>query len=292
MLWTYLILLLQLFQAGKVRFYLSLFALLAHPSSGFLLFGYSESLLLGAMAGMLYWMFKGRPSDWPKTAVHGFAMAGARLVGALVALTPFMVAVLRKKRGKDLSQAFLTSGVACLAPLLLFSYGQIVLGQWNAYQVAQNRYWGVIPDFTAIFNPRYYTWHFGNDHLMVFTIVFSLLGWLALEIAGARLSRFHALYRDGWRKRLPLWGAAWGTYFLAFSAFAPKASASMSRYSLPTLFLVLIGLNHWWSEFGTAIPQNLKRGLALSACLILVFFLIRFSLFGVSAPFLKGDWAG
>ena len=78
-------------------------------------------------------------------------MAGARLVGALVALTPFMVAVLRKKRGKDLSQAFLTSGVACLAPLLLFSYGQIVLGQWNAYQVAQNRYWGVIPDFTAIF---------------------------------------------------------------------------------------------------------------------------------------------
>ena len=78
---------------------------------------------------------------------------------------------------------------------------------------------------------------------MVFTIVFSLLGWLALEIAGARLSRFPPSYRDGWRKRLPLWGAAWGTYFLAFSAFAPKASASMSRCLLPTLFLVLN-----WSE--------------------------------------------
>lgn len=238
--WIYFLLLLGL---RASRFY-AIAAVAVYPSAFFLMAGYTESIFLAALLGMIYWFRRllRAENKFHKVAyvlvagLHGFLLSSSRLVGGVCALFP-LIQILGIPSGEKLRReapwALITVGLSMGGVLLFFGWCQIHFGQWNLYLKLQELGWGNLPNYWALLDPRTYVPHlFFEDTID------------SISRASIPLTVGYLIYL--WRKdpepkeRLGLYGVCVLMLFLYVSGKANAKFDSMIRYTLPGFTLLVL----------------------------------------------------
>lgn len=222
------------------------YAVALHPASFFLVAGYTESLFMAGLLGLLYWDGTGAGSGAavragaPRTlaaAVSGFALTATRIVGLPLAGLPMLRAVLEK--GGWVRGALLSAASAC-GGLAFFAWSRGEFGHWDAYIRLQQKGWANHPDYLAILNPLSYVPRFFFENTVTsisrasIPFIVGLFGWtLAQDVRRGPLA---------WRRRAGLYFAAFVTFYISLSGKANADMDSMIRYSFPPFALLCLCL--------------------------------------------------
>jgi hypothetical protein len=278
--WTYLLLLLDLWKV-PVRARIAGIAVLASfPSAFFLVMGYSESLFLCALTGMIYWMERKKPG---LAGLHGFVMTATKLIGLPLLLYPLLrsLDVLpSRKRGRRqlVLDAFLASLMCGGGALLFFAYCQIRFQHWDLYMITERVGWGVSPDYGVLFDARIYrpvfapllTLHPEQITGDLSRLLMALTAWLAYGLIACEAWVFVRNFNDGLR-RVGLYYGAFVTWYISAAAMANFSNfESMSRHSLTPFVLLLLAALHLY----TVHPPHraVRIGLAVLCAVCVAFF--------------------
>jgi hypothetical protein len=302
--WVYLILLLRGWQAADGLILLALAAVAVHPAAFFLIAGYSESLFLMTLLGMIYWsQGRPRPGSALLSGAHGFMMTLTRIVGlpcAVYAVVNFLSSPSESVRTHRFWKGFALAAGASLLALAgigsYFAYCHYRWGQWNVYLQAQSIGWQIVPDYKAVF--RWKTYVSSYTHDWEETINPGRLGrlFLGLTVAGfALLAVLEAWAAWGgsrsWRGRLGLYAVAWFLFYIPASGQAGVLQfTGMSRYSFCCHVVMVLILVHLLAS----APKLRQRLLPWVPHLTLIGLPLGLVSFGVQVMFvcrfLRGKW--
>lgn len=232
--WFQFFLLLVFWQIPPRLILAGAFSLALYPASFFLVFGYSESLFLSALIGLILWAeisFEGNSKrSGILAAACGFVLSGTRLVG--IPLFPY--ALMRGSPSNSVS-ALVISLATALGGALFFLWCQLQFGVWDIYIRLQQLGWGNYPDYWALFYPSTYLPHLFFEDTR--TSVCRASNLFVLVVFGLLI---HFEYRSGWktiRKRLPLYFVSITLFFISVSGKAHASMDSMVRYNLPVIMI-------------------------------------------------------
>jgi hypothetical protein len=290
--WTYVFLFLQRWAVPGPLAYLGTVGLLIHPSTFFLVAGYSESLFLLAVLGFLYWGSVPGRLGWSLAALHGVVMTSSRIVGLPLAVCPFVLAAVEllgdrglswRARLRRLVPPGLLGAVALLGGGLFFGFCQLQYGRWDAYMYMQRWGWGVTPDYGAVFWPEIYRlgWPtFVGDHanpsdfyvnpndLSRLCVPFTVLLFGVLLLVECRAARSDPA--RGWRQRLPFYLAGGLMFYIAVSGLANSGLVSMIRYTLCVHVMLVLAVVHLLARVSLppGRPRYVLAGALTAAALV------------------------
>ncbi|OFY98990.1 MAG: hypothetical protein A2Z97_01385 [Bdellovibrionales bacterium GWB1_52_6] len=257
--------------------------ILSHPAAFMLVMGYSESLFLACM--LLFLRKSSSPGGTGKfhAAGAGFLMSATRIVGVVVALYPLMSSSL--KRNTRRLQAGIIAGAAVGGAAVFLLYCKIRFGQFDLYMQTQKIGWGIVPDYTALFDRNSLHYRFRLDQL---TLSYSLIAFLLFTILESTLWIFSKSV--GLSKRLPIYVTALSIFYISISGLKSVGFQSLIRYSLPWHLLLVLCLGHLLSRPPfTRISPNLLKSAALLLASGLIALWVRLQLPYMS-DFLHGRW--
>jgi hypothetical protein len=259
---------------------LTVTALLVQPCAFYLVAGYSESMFLFGVLGFLFWSSRG---NWALAAVHGVLMTATRIVGLPLVICPLAGALVlwwwgqpgegdAKDRWRKVLAAGLLAAVASMGGLLFFAFCQARYGRWDAYLYAQKMYWGVTPDYLALFRPDVY-FLAPPDYVdgtinpnYVSRISVPVTGIAVLVIVLLELQAGKGDLERRWLTRLPLYLAAGLMFAIAVAGLANMKLISMSRYVLCVHVVLALGAAHLLSRCPAVVGW--RRVLALGVVVL------------------------
>jgi hypothetical protein len=255
--WIYFLLLLRRWGAAPGLTALGVLAVLLYPSAFFLVAGYSESLFLAALLGMIYWSRQRGPAAWALAALHGMLMCATRFVGVAVVVYPLLQAWLERPRREAGWGAWLRTSwprlalpaAASLGALAYFAFCHFRFGHWDLYMYGSKLGWDVSADYLGALNPLAYRpsppvkpdGSFCPDRLNTW------FAPLLLVLAGGLLLaeyRWRTLLGRGWRVRASLYAGAGLLFYLTAAAKVSTHMGSMSRLALPVYVLLVLAAVH------------------------------------------------
>lgn len=242
--WVYFLLLLGSFGVTRETAGVTAACALAYPTMFFLVMGYSESLFLASLFGMIFWtekavQTKANSRFWVLAAFHGAVLTASRLVGLPLVIYPVLRFLERERR---LSFSVVPSALSSLVALggagsfFLFCHRQF--GIWNLYIVLQQKGWQNFPDYWAIFKPWSYLPYFFFEDTMD-SISRASVPISIFLLAACAWKDFKSSAQGVW-KRAPLYFIAFVIFYVSLSGKANAKMDSMSRYTLPVYLLVLV----------------------------------------------------
>jgi hypothetical protein len=231
------------------------------PGAFYLVCGYSESTLLAAEMGLIFWtdrlaaqlqkgLKQGHNSkdievqNWitksvsgSAVALHGFLATFSRLPAIPLALYPFLKLALtsgslakNKARVTVLNGTLLTLFSASGLALFLF-YCQAKFGRWDIYFYL-SKLIGQEPDYLAIFKPSSYLPRFFFEDTQL-SMNRAMVPWLVAVAAFTYRLDLHK------KSRLALYSIAAGLFYITLAGKAGGGMDGMIRYSIP-IYLPLV----------------------------------------------------
>ena len=259
--------------------------LLIYPASFYLVAGYSESLFLASLLGLILgteiWIkcSKFEPLIFIATSLSGFLLSSSRLVGIPLVFYPFLRLFFYHQNffswKKWLDSGFLIL-LSSLGAALFFLGCKFQFGNWSTYFQLQRLGWGNEPNYFAFFNPSSYLPRFFFEDTVtsvcrVTNLVMLILFGMSLKAVLMRESKSGALYLS-----------AFSLFFISLSAKANYNMDSMVRYNLPVFCLLVVVL--CILEIGTRF-FSIKRSHMIFGYL----FMIALQLWLIRI-FTKGGW--
>ncbi|NOS67411.1 MAG: hypothetical protein HOO67_03555 [Candidatus Peribacteraceae bacterium] len=288
--WSTLLLFLQRWKFSPISQSIVILAIAVHPAAFFLVAAYSESLFLLGLIGLIFWSHEKKPTHAVTAIVHGIVMTATRIFGIVPVIYPVIVSLLQKDsraaKMKDLLRAALISLGATAGMLAFFAYSSVALGKWNLYMRAQEKMWGIAPDYFFLFRwseifpvpmvrpPLLY----GNNlSPFLATVTFWLLvAGIVLDI----LLRYRRTRPDDSRpQRVALWTCALVSWYMTAASLMGSEFRSMLRYAyipyiLGVLAAALLLRDVRWNRFRILIAIVLFAGF-VAASLFVQNYLIR-----------------
>lgn len=274
--WTYFFLFCQRWTLSPPLQLFGALAIAAHPAAFYLVAGYSESLFLASLAGLIYWSTREGKRATTLAVLHGVVLSATRIVGLPCAAFPMVHAFFNKEwwRGEKwrirltpFRRPLLVMLCAMLGGLAFFAWCQVRWGRWDLYMLTQNQGWAIVPDYLAPWRPQNYLWSlppfFETTRVSQFTS--ALAGAFFLVVAAAELM-CEFFRRGGWRERIGFYFCAGVIYYLSLAGVASVQLESMLRYDLCVHALVVLGLLHLLGQLRPA--PALVKGLSMAAAAI------------------------
>jgi hypothetical protein len=267
--WIYFLLLSQRwrFSAGVTAVAASFVVM--HPSSFYLISGYSEPLFLFALFGFFYWVERDGPTARIIAGLHGFVLTATRIVGMPLLFYPLIRTWSHEGAWHDSQGTRLLRYVRQLPVVLLTAAGagafllflQFQFGDWSLFIKSAERGWGVRADYTAPFKLRTYnlalsSW---NEYPLdpgVFNRFCAQLCLMCFAFfAAAEIAIWRAGNRSAWRDRIGLYVCALFLFAMPIISHARVGLFCFSRFSiLPAAILALAG-----GHLATTAPSGLLR---------------------------------
>lgn len=254
----------------------------SYPTAFFMVTGYSESIFMAGLFGLLYWSEKAmtQPDSglgaWVLAGVYGSVLSASRLVGAPWALYPILRVLITGRRSRILG-ALLASTLASAGIASFFIWSEFHFGAWDLYLTLQKKGWHNDPDFLAVFKPMSYLPRFFFEDTM------DSISRVSIPLAVYFIWKsFNKLTRA----RGALCALTVLMFYINLSGKANANMDSMSRYTYPVFLLCGLGVFWGWQER----KQNPKIALSWSSPWFLA-GLLSFTLQGYMAyMFLRGHW--
>lgn len=257
--WLFFLLFLRRWKVSPTLQALSVGVVISHPAAFYLVSGYSESLFLAGLLGMLYF------SLVPKTAqnsalaaICGFTMSATRIVGLPLALCP----VVLKRPGVGLFS--LAGGLS------FFAFCYLKWGHWDLYMQTQRIGWGIAPNYLAIFHWHKFNYAWPWDH---WSTVSSGWAFLAFALAEALLWA-RRRFDSGIATRAQLYLAALILLTITISGLEAKWFYSLVRYSLPWTVLLALCAAHLLTQLSPSLKRPWRAAIFLAYAILIGFFLI------------------
>lgn len=254
--WMYFMLLARRLKTSRYFTAAGAMSIMLYPASFFFVVGYSDSLFLAMLLGLVYWQSDTRKHSWLLAAVHGCIMTATRIVGIPLVIVPLMYTVFTKGfRGLRDPRPWLVTVISSAGAGAFYLFCKLAFGEWFL-QVRAHEYWSTKPDITAIFNPIFYQFwkpffadgllHPDYLSIMSFQVLLSfIIIALALELftlTKQKKSQTFAL-------RMSLYAAALLTWAFTLTARSYNVS-SVFRYMIVPEILCVLGLMGWSSAMG------------------------------------------
>jgi hypothetical protein len=254
--WTYFLLLLRRWGTSPGAALVGVLAIALYPSAFFLVAGYSESLFLMAMLGMIYWSRRAGPGTRALAALHGLVMCAARFVGLALLAYPVLQSWLRRPAAGGIRARLraswpqlVTAALAGLGVLGYFAYCQFRFGRWDLYLFASRVGWNTYADFRGALRPGLYwpRWPlrsgeaFNPEHLSSWFPPLLILLWGGLLLAEWRGKR---RADRGRHVRAALYATSALLLYLTVASKVEVRLSSLSRLSLPVYVLLVLAAVH------------------------------------------------
>jgi hypothetical protein len=214
------------------------------PSSFFMVAGYSESMFMAALLGLIFWTerwlnrSKAQRLDlnWALAALCGFILSGTRLVGIPLMLYPVIRWISQQRKiqfDRRSLRVVILSGVSGLGALAFFVWSQIQFGQWDIYLKLQRLGWGNEPNYLAVLYPSSYLPRlFFEDTTTSVCRISNLLMFIL----------FFRVIRNYNKVNWGVFYAAGSMFFVSLVGKANYNMDSMIRYNLPVFVLLMLQL--------------------------------------------------
>jgi hypothetical protein len=258
--WSYFFLFCERWNVSPWLRFFGALSILAHPAAFFLVAGYSESLLLMALFGFIYWSTaKGRAANI-LAAIHGIVMSATRIVGIPCAAFPVVRSVMAKRTRslREHLKPIVLMLIAMLGVLLFFAYCQLRWGNWNLYVLTQAAGWGIVPDYLAVFKPSSYRWLVpALDNPTQASQMSVTLG--ALLFVAALICEFFPRFgqRRNWPTRAGVYFCALAVFYVSMSGVACVDMESMLRYEFYAHALLVLAFLNFLHQF-QAVPRFVR----------------------------------
>ena len=251
--WIYFLLLAKRMNVSWFFTAAGVLCVLLYPAAFFFVVGYSDSLFLAMLLGLVYWQSDGRRYSWLLVGIHGCIMTSARIVGIPLIILPLAYTVFTQGlKGLRDPRPWITTAVSGTGAGAFYLFCKLVFGEWFL-QVRAHQYWATKPDAGAIFNPIFYRhWipfyadgvlHPDYFSLMSFQILLSFI------ITAILLELFTLVKRkpsDTSAMRISLYLAALLAWAFTLTARSHNVS-SVFRYMIVPEILCVLGLMGWSS---------------------------------------------
>lgn len=269
--WTYFFLLCERWTLSpKLQFFGAL-SILSHPAAFFLIAGYSESLFLMMLLGLIYWSSAEGRAAQILAAVHGFFLSATRIVGVPCALIPVVHSFATKGLSlRNLQRhlpAAVVSFVAMLGAASVFVFSQLRWGHWDIYMLTQSAGWGIVADYLAVFRPSNYRWLAPSlsDPTEASQMAMTLGGIMILAAGICELLPA-VRRRTNWQQRLGIYFAAVVLYYISVSGVACVDMESMLRYEFCVHALIVLAFLHFLRQ--SRVPSLLVRAFGPAAVVL------------------------
>lgn len=270
---------LQVLRQLKIGLHIQLLlilGILAHPLAFVLVIGYSESLFLASLLGLLcaitsesftgYLMQRNTNSSaFLKmcflAGLCGFSASSTRLVGLPLALSPMVYGLLILGIQKIRTHLHLytslvaTSVFAASGAALFFLLCELLFGKWNVYFLIEKAAWGLHTDLAQILKPSLYIGRqIRMDDLFGISIAdlnswsFAVTATLLVIVIGIDLFKNVRQRSANIKQRLVLYYCACTMFFVTASAGGIKES--IVRYHFPIHILLFLAVAYMVHERG------------------------------------------
>lgn len=259
--WSYFLRLLIRWDVSKRGAIAAVLAVFVYPTAFFLVAGYSESLFLMALLGLIYWGDGSGPKPFLAAAGHGFLLSATRIVGLPLALYAVLQVWERSPTAslkafawgdRRFRRSLLVAACTALGGLSFFAFCQWQFGVWNLYMETQRVGWNIQPDYGALLNPKIYQLFLpslDSDTLSRFSVpvMVYLLG--AVVAWESWIARRHA--PSLWHQRLGLYFCAGAMLYISICGLINRDLISMSRYNFCVYVILVLAV----AKLGTQVPQ-------------------------------------
>ena len=271
--WSYFFLFCDRWNVSLLLQVFGALAIVAYPTSFFLVAGYSESLFLMSLFGFMYWSgAEGRAAKF-LAAIHGFVMSATRIVGIPCAAYPVVDAVfqngwtglrdIRSWPGRFAPAVAVTLG-ATLGAVSFFFYCLVRWGRWDMYMLTQQAGWAIVPDYLAVFRRENYHWLIPalKDPTQASQMAMTLGATLFIAVMLCEL--LPVVRRSTtWKTRIGFYFCGAVIYYISVSGVACVQMESMLRYGFCLHALIVLALVHFLHQLRT--PPLLVRAFAIAA---------------------------
>ena len=299
--WTYFLRLLSRWEVPRGGAIAAVLAVFVYPTAFFLVAGYSESLFLMTLLGLIYWGDGSGAKAFWAAAGHGFLMSATRIVGLPLALYAVLQVWERSPTpslrvfawgDRRFRRSLLIAACTALGGLSFFAFCQGRFGVWNLYMETQQIGWNIQPDYGALLNSMVYQLFWptlDSDTLSRFSVpvVVYLLG--AVVAWEGWIARRHA--PSLWHQRLGLYFCAGAMLYISICGLIHRDLISMSRYNFCVYVILVLAV----AKLGAQVPQALpgkgrfsQVGWEMVVRAIATFSLVIQAL--LLQRFLQGDW--
>ena len=168
--WIYFLLLLTDFGLTRKQTLWSAWVVAVHPAAFYLVVGYTESLLMMSLLGLIYWTHRylkfdgNRREYWLLAGVHGFVGTATRLAGFPLALFPALHAF--STRRKKWFSGLALSALSMFGLISFFIFCQIKFGRWDLYFKLSGML-GQTAQVFAFLDWKSYIPHYFFEHSMI-----------------------------------------------------------------------------------------------------------------------------
>lgn len=298
--WTYFLLVArQSLEFSRGQCVAAVALVLAHPAAFFLIAAYSESLFLLLLLGFLFWSVREGRLAFVLASLHGAAMTGTRIAGALATAFPVICAWFRRTEGGPVSlprrlaspaalRGGLLMAITLTGMLAFFIYCQVRFHHWNFYMMTQEAGWGVRADYLGLFKSASYqrwapNWNVASQvgQFFVPVTMIALVALAAWEITAALRGPTR------WRERIGLYFVAVALFYISVSGVFSVRLESMTRYHFCTHVFLVLGTLHAFSDIG---PRRVAtRNLLVALAVVLALFGAHLH-YIFAGQFVRGEW--
>ncbi|MBS2023424.1 MAG: hypothetical protein JST92_13525, partial [Deltaproteobacteria bacterium] len=231
-------------------------AVFAHPAAYVLVAGYSESMYLAGLLGMLWFGERGETNggrgagplagrDALLAGLSGLWMSASRVVGLPLAIVPVLQRWGREAPGRRSTLrawgwTWVTAGLTSLGTLGFFAYCQVKFGRWDLYRQLQELAWNNRPDWLVFFRLQSWLPHLGHEDLT--TSVGKPSRALLFGFFFALVLRELRYTPTGLKRRSGMYLAALLPFILAIGGTARSFIDSSVRYSMPSFAILMLCL--------------------------------------------------
>jgi hypothetical protein len=222
------------------------------PGAFYVVTAYSESIFLCSIAGMIFfaemWTKSEQLRDWIMAGVFAFIATWSRMLGVVLGLFPFCLALRSGFSFKKRIGALLLAGFAGVGTASYLAFCQIQSGHWDAYFRLANVGWDMHPMYLGSLNPLLYIprpfFEEGESTLHRSILLLCLVAF------------FGALFKDADRRsRLSYYATGLALFYLTVAGKADMGLQGMTRYALPLFFLAILPLS---TVFRTQVIELLR----------------------------------
>lgn len=257
---------------------LAVATVLAQPAAFYLVAGYSESIFMSAMLGMVYFTQRRKTM---LVGLSGFIASASRIVGMPPSLFPVVVAISDRiftrvskseRIGDNPVKRWLLPVIAGILGIAgggsFFLYCYLKFGHADLYMQTQKAGWGIDPDYLAIFHWNSLNYATDYDKAANLMLAYLIIGFSLIEIASALTSKLRGL-----STRIPIYFCVLSINYINISGLATRWFYSMIRYVFPCVTLLLLCAAHILVSL-PKLPRPIRYSLGalyLLACAVLFY---------------------
>ncbi len=253
--WTQFFLLLRYWKKSRQLVLKTGLRVALYPGSFFMVVGYSESLFLASLMGLIYgterWMDshpKGKVNlNWLLASFSGFCLSMTRLVGMPLFIYPiirsfsFSLKLKPKIYKKIQLGALFLSFFTALGGALFLIHCQLKFKQWDLYFKLGKIGWGNEPHYLSLLNPLSYLPRLFFEDTTISVCKISSLFILILFFFCYRVE---LIEKRGIKFRLGIYISAFFLFFIPLAGKIAHQLEGMVRYNLPVFILLVLAVSN------------------------------------------------